>query len=86
MDTYSLEVVKEGQTIAAWRSVALRNSSAAWPKIAEMAKSVDEPGCQIRVTNAAGEIVILVGVASARRYLHPDFEVARNHAQPNTGR
>jgi hypothetical protein len=29
---------------------------------------VSEPGCKIRVKDEAGGIVILVGVASARRY------------------
>ncbi|MGO4870720.1 MAG: hypothetical protein ACLPGW_08935 [Roseiarcus sp.] len=71
MDHYKFDVVKDDRTIAATQSVALWNLRAAWPRIAELAKAIDEPGCRIRVTNEAGEIVILVGVASARRYPAP---------------
>jgi hypothetical protein len=68
---YTFDVVKDDRTIAATQSVALRSLQAAWPRIAELARSVDEPGCRIRVTDEAGEIVILVGVASARLYSTP---------------
>jgi hypothetical protein len=36
-------------------------------RLAEIANSVDEHGCRIRVPNEAGENEILAGVASARR-------------------
>jgi Helix-turn-helix domain len=37
-----------------------------WSRIARMAEDVDEPGCQIRVTEEAGGIAILIGVTAAR--------------------
>jgi hypothetical protein len=46
----------------------LPDLAAAWPKIGQLARTVSEPGCKIRVKDEAGGIVILVGVASARRY------------------
>ncbi len=66
MEFYDFEVRKGDETIAAARSVALRDPSAAWPRIADFAKNVAEPGCRIRVTNEAHEIVILIGIAAAR--------------------
>ncbi len=71
VNTYNLEVVKDDMTVATSRSVALQNSRAAWRTIAEFANDIDESGSLIRVTNAAGEVVIQVGVASARRYFAP---------------
>ncbi len=65
MGYHRFDVVKDDRAIAASQSVALRNLRAAWPRVVELASNVDEPGCRIRVVNEAGEVVILVGVASA---------------------
>jgi hypothetical protein len=62
---HRFDVVKDDRAIAASQSVALRNVRAAWPRVVELVSSVDQPGCRIRVTNEAGEVVILVGVVSA---------------------
>ena len=43
------------------------DTSAAWPKVAELAKAFDEPGHKIRVRDEDGGIVILIGVAALRR-------------------
>ena len=78
MEHYDFEVLKGDETIAVARSVALPDPRAAWPRVAELAKNVGgpgcllannvgEPGCLIRVTNEAGEVVVLVGIAVARR-------------------
>jgi hypothetical protein len=66
MEYYDFEVLRGDETIAATLSVALLDPRAAWPRIAELAKNVDEPGCRIRVTNEAHEMVILIGIAAAR--------------------
>ena len=66
MEHYDFEILKGDETIVATRSVELRDPRAAWPRIAELAKKIDEPGCRIRVTNDAHEMVILIGVAAAR--------------------
>jgi hypothetical protein len=68
MEQYNFAVLKGDETIAAIRSIALPDPSAAWSRVAELAKNVDEPGCRIRVTNEAGDVVVLVGIAAAR---HP---------------
>ena len=67
MRLYVFEVVKDGESIMAKHSVALPDLTAAWSRIANLARIFDEPGCKIRVKDEAGEIVILVGVATARR-------------------
>jgi hypothetical protein len=71
MQRYDFEVLKGDRTIAAERSIMLRNTRAAWPKIAELAKTVHTPGCFIRVKDQSGDTVILIGVASARRSFNP---------------
>jgi hypothetical protein len=64
------EVLKDEVVVASKRSIALPDVSAAWPKIASLAKAIDEPGYKIRVKDSAGRIVILIGVAALR--LHAD--------------
>ncbi len=66
MGAYDFEVLKDGAIIAAEQAIALPDASAAWPKIAELAKTFDEPGHKIRVRDEAGGIVILIGVAALR--------------------
>ena len=46
MELYDFEVLKGDETIAATRSVALPYQTAAWPRIADIAKNVAEPGCR----------------------------------------
>ena len=70
MDLFDIEVVRGGEIIAAERSVALENSKAAWPKVAEVARNFSKSGAQIRVMNKAREITILIGVNSMQRYCH----------------
>ena len=60
-------MLKDGAVIAAEQTIALPDTSAAWLKIAELAKAFDEPGHKIRVKDDAGGIVILIGVTALRR-------------------
>ncbi len=66
-DSYDFEVVKDNEVVSTKRSVRLWNLRAAWPIVLELAAS-HVKGCQIRVRNARGEIEILIGVATAKRY------------------
>jgi hypothetical protein len=67
MGVYDFEVLKDGAVIAAEQTIALPDTRAAWPKIAELAKTFDEPGHKFRVKDEAGGIVILIGVTALRR-------------------
>jgi hypothetical protein len=71
MQSYDFEILKGDETILVERSIWLRDTGAAWPRIAKLAKSTASPGCLIRVRDRAGATVILVGAASARRYFDP---------------
>ncbi len=71
MPYYDFEVLQGDDIIVAETSVALDSSRAAWPKIINMAKTLNAPGCRIRVREQTGETIILIGVAAARRY--PDL-------------
>ena len=73
MNIYNFNVLNRDETVAAIQSVILGNSRAIWPKVAELAWSVGEAGGQIRVTDRAGSVVVLVGVNSAAVY--PDFQL-----------
>jgi hypothetical protein len=66
MGFYDFEVLKDGAVIAAEQTIALPDTGAAWPKLAELAKTF-EPGHKIRVKDEAGGIVILIGVVTLRR-------------------
>jgi len=68
MYVYDFEVLKDGAVSAAKQKIALPDPSAAWPKIAKLARAFDEPGCKIRVKDEAGGIVILIAVAALRRF------------------
>jgi hypothetical protein len=67
-ECFDLEVREGEETVAAVRSIELPNPAALWSRIAELAKAVYAPGRTIRVTNQLGEMVILIGVASAIRH------------------
>ena len=47
MGVYDFEVLKDGAVIAAKQTITLPDTNAAWPKIAELAKTFHEPGHQI---------------------------------------
>jgi hypothetical protein len=68
---YDFEVLKGDDVIVAETSIPLDSSRAAWPKIIDMAKTLDSPGCRIRVREHSGGTIILIGAAAARRY--PDL-------------
>jgi hypothetical protein len=70
---YDFEVLSGDRVVSARRSVALRDLKGAWPMITEMALATDEAGCRIRVTDETGAIVILTGVAAARRHAVADI-------------
>jgi hypothetical protein len=76
VDLYDFEVLKGEEVIAAERSIPLFSPKAAWPKIIKLAKSVNLPGCRIRVKEQSGETIILVGAAVALRYSDFDFSIA----------
>ena len=68
MHLYDFEVLRDGSVIAARRAIGLPDTRAAWPEIARLAKSFDQPDCKIRVLDESGRIVILTGVATVRRH------------------
>jgi hypothetical protein len=81
MGVYDFEVLKDGAVIAAEQTVALPDTHAAWPKIAELAKAFDEPGHKIRVKDETGGIVILIGVMALRRCANAISTGFRPHLQ-----
>ena len=66
MGIYDFEVLKDGKVIAANQAIALPDARAAWPKVAELAKTFNEPGHKIRVRDEVGGIVMLIGVVALR--------------------
>jgi hypothetical protein len=86
MSVYDFEVLKDGAVIAAEQTIALPDTSAAWPKIAQLAKAFDEPGHKIRVKDEAGGIVILIGVTTLRRCVKAIPTSFRPHLQVGVSR
>jgi hypothetical protein len=66
MQHYDFAVLKDDETIAARKSIALPDLKAAWVHVTELARTIGEPGSRIRVTNPAGEVEILAGVTIAQ--------------------
>jgi hypothetical protein len=71
MVTYRFEVFDRHQTVAANQSFVFCNARDVWPKVTELAWAIGESGGQIKVTDQAGRLVVLVGVNSARRACGP---------------
>ena len=67
MGAYDFEVLKDGAVVAAKQTIALADTSASWPKIAQLANTFNEPGYKIPVRDETGGIVILIGAATLRR-------------------
>jgi hypothetical protein len=67
MQNYDFEVVNGTEKIVIARRVALTDVSVMWSWVGSIAKGINKPGCLIRVTDTAGKIVALVGVAAAIR-------------------
>ncbi len=66
MQHYDFAVLNGDETITAIKSIALPNLKAAWSHVTEIAKTINEPGSRVRVTNPAGDVEILAGVSIAR--------------------
>jgi hypothetical protein len=66
VQNYDIAVLKDDETITTIKSVALSDLRAAWSHVTELAKTINEPGSRIRVTNPAGDIEILAGISIAR--------------------
>jgi hypothetical protein len=65
MERYDFEIVNGKERTVVERGVAIDNPRAVWPRVASIAQRINAPGRLIRVSNAAGKIVVLVGVATA---------------------
>jgi hypothetical protein len=66
---YIFEVLRGNEIIVAER-LLVTGLCDVWSRIARTAENVAETGCQIRVTEEAGGIAILIGVAAAHCLLH----------------
>jgi hypothetical protein len=71
MKRYYFEVLRDGVAIIASHSIALPNVAAAWSRIAHLSRTIEGTGHRIQVKDETGGIVILVGIATARRYVDP---------------
>ena len=72
MPSYNFEVLNRDEVVFAEPSVSLDDARGAWPKIRNLAKRIARPGCRIRVREASGQTVILIGALAALYY--PQFE------------
>lgn len=68
MENYVFKLLRDDGTILDVRSAALRDLRAVWSTIAELARQKDMTGGRIIVSNSSGEVLVLVGAATARSY------------------
>ena len=66
VDAYDIEVRQGDDTLASLRSVELPDLGAVWGHIAELANKVCSPDCRVRVMDPSGNMIISVGIATAR--------------------
>ena len=67
MATFTFEVRKAETIRHLVESVSLQNPSDAWAMVEELSRQFDDPGSEIVVKEDTGEIVICVGIATARK-------------------
>ncbi len=65
MEQFDFAVLNDDVTIATIPAV-VEGSKSFWPRIMELSE-LYPPGCQIKVTDASGEMIMLVGVVTARQ-------------------
>jgi len=65
---YDIEVRRGEETLTSLRSVELPHLSAVWGHIADLANKVSSPDCRVRVMDQSGNMVISVGIATARLF------------------
>jgi hypothetical protein len=66
MTRYQFALRRNDDSVALETSMALENLAAAWTKVGELAHRGAEKDGRILVKDDEGEVVILVGLASAR--------------------
>lgn len=67
MPQYRVEVLQDGERLVSEARVPAPDMGALWRRIYDVAIESAGPRRLIRVTNAAGGIVVLIGVATALR-------------------
>ncbi len=65
METYHIGILKQDKTLLFDKQVDLGGSQDLWPEIVAIARGCKDRNCRIRVTNEAGEVVVLAGVSAA---------------------
>ncbi len=65
MTLYHFQLIDPAGSRSDMKTLRLADSRAIWREIDALARSAAAKGSQIRVTNEAGGIVILVGVSTA---------------------
>jgi hypothetical protein len=68
MEDYIFKLLNNDGAILSVHSSAHRDLSAVWSEIASLGRRPDMIGGHIVVTNLSGEVIILVGAATARAY------------------
>jgi hypothetical protein len=71
---YDFKLKKCDGTILVMQSVALPDMDSLWSEVVALAQRFNEVGSRIIVTNEVGEIVILVGIATASSFLNAPKE------------
>jgi hypothetical protein len=65
MKRYNFEILQGGTTSAVERNVPIADEDTLWLRIGAIAKRIPKSNCFIKVTDEVGDIVALVGVATA---------------------
>ena len=66
MSRYSFEVFSGPITVTHQTDVELADRSAIWDRVIELARTTQEPGARLIVRDAAGEVIVSIGLWTVR--------------------
>ncbi len=66
MSRYSFEVFSGPITVTNQTDVELADRSAVWDRVIDLARTTREPGARLIVRDAAGEVIVSIGLWTVR--------------------
>ncbi len=70
MQRFHVQLVDPARAILREQRLDVMDLSDVWRHIEDLAETAEQPGLRIKVVDDSGEIVVMVGVATARQTLH----------------
>ena len=76
MSRYSFEVFSGPITVTNQTDVELADRSAVWDRVIDLARTTREPGARLIVRDAAGEVIVSIGLWTVRNLVRKPDQAA----------